>query len=97
MTWFRMPICVAIVWFSSLIWHVVAQGDALNVILNREDGPPQALEFKAKTGEASKFGEMPLDGRSLIDSWLGKRQFTCTNSGYSPCTSKFTRFILVFV
>jgi hypothetical protein len=93
-----MPFGIAIILFSSLIWSVVAEGDALNVVLvNREDGPPQALEFKAKTGEASKFGEMPLDGRSLIASWLGKRQFTCTNSGYSPCTSKLTHLLIVQV
>lgn len=51
------------------------------------EGPPLALSVDAKQNGA-KFGDMPLDGRSLINSWLNKRQRTCVDAGYGPCPSK---------
>jgi hypothetical protein len=86
MTVFRTYIGLAAIILSSLIWTIAAQEDV--VLVDRDDDPPEPLVYKAKTGAASKFGEMPLDGRSLIASWLGKRQ-SCVSSGYSPCTSMF--------
>lgn len=46
-------------------------------------------EAKRNVGNAKRsLGSMPLDGRSLLDSWLGKRVFICDNAGYSPCAGK---------
>jgi hypothetical protein len=48
-------------------------------------------EAKRNVGNAKRsLGSMPLDGRSLLDSWLGKRAFICNNAGYSPCPGKVT-------
>jgi hypothetical protein len=30
-----------------------------------------------------------LDGRTLLDSWMGKRQQTCEDTGYSLCTGVY--------
>lgn len=81
---FRARLGLAIFLLSYLVWITAAQ--VAIEILDRYDGPPAALVYNAKVGEASNFGEIPLDGRSLIASWLGKRQ-GCSDSGYSPCIS----------
>jgi hypothetical protein len=57
----------------------------------RDDGPPAAGLHAAKrnVGNAKRdLGSMPLDSRSLMDSWLGRRQLVCDNAGYSPCPGK---------
>lgn len=53
---------------------------------SRDDDLPQAGFFGLKQSGGENVGAIPLDGRSLIDSWLGRRA-QCADSGYSPCTS----------
>lgn len=49
---------------------------------------PDAEVYDMQTaGGDDTFGAMPLDARSLVESWLGKRA-ECVNSGYSPCSSR---------
>lgn len=50
-------------------------------------------QFEAQlflTNESAQVYQTPfnslLDSRSLLESWMGKRQETCLNSGYSPCS-----------
>jgi hypothetical protein len=52
----------------------------------REPGPPEAALFEMKQ-EGDSLGKMPLNGRDLISSWLGKRD--CVDTGYVECVSKF--------
>jgi hypothetical protein len=52
----------------------------------REAGPPEAALFEMKQEGNSILGKMPLSGRDLISSWLGKRD--CLNAGYVECVSK---------
>jgi hypothetical protein len=51
----------------------------------REPGPPEAALFEMKQ-EGDALGKMPLSGRDLVASWLGKRD--CLNTGYVECVSK---------
>ena len=50
------------------------------------------------TNESTQILQTPfnpaLDGRSLLESWMGKRQQTCVNSGYSPCTGNLLHLTL---
>jgi hypothetical protein len=55
-------------------------------LIERDDGLLDPLRYEVNQHGPVDFGALPLSGRSLIDSWMGKRA-TCTNSGYSPCTS----------
>ncbi|KAF4629047.1 hypothetical protein G7Y89_g9103 [Cudoniella acicularis] len=72
MTLVRVPLGIAIVLFSALVLSEAAPEAA---IARRDDGPPLAEVLKIKRLGNSQLGAMPLDGRSLIESWLGKR--TC--------------------
>lgn len=80
----------AIVLFST--W-VLTQGlDGFNNVArdleleSRDDDLPLAGFFGLKQSGNENVGSIPLDGRSLIDSWLGRRA-VCADAGYSPCTS----------
>lgn len=76
--------------FSTLIFTVngfnnnVARD--LGELESRDDDLPQAGFFGLKQSGNENVGAIPLDGRSLIDSWLGRRA-VCLDAGYSPCTS----------
>lgn len=52
----------------------------------RDDALPDALLYESNQSQDSDLGSMPLDGRSLLNSWLGKRG-TCLAAGDSPCPS----------
>ena len=77
--------------FSALVQCNEAQDKILrrdSALVNRGDGPWEAQLFLRNGSEQSyqtPFNPL-LDSRSLLESWMGKRQETCTNSGYSPCT-----------
>jgi hypothetical protein len=60
-----------------------ACGDGPNFDARDNDSPAAGL-YAAKRD----LGSMPLDGRSLIDSWFGKRESGC-ETGYSLCPGKF--------
>ncbi|EPE34984.1 hypothetical protein GLAREA_10679 [Glarea lozoyensis ATCC 20868] len=49
----------------------------------RDPAPPEAALFEMKQSGNSELGSMPLSGRDLIASWLGKRD--CLDAGYSEC------------
>jgi hypothetical protein len=66
-----------LVLFSSLSWC-----SDIPVLFERADAPPMAQEYVANL----TLQKSPLNGRSLIDSWLHPR--ACVNAGYSECTSK---------
>ena len=59
-----------------------------SAIIARRGAPWDAQLFLKN--ESEQTYQMPfnrlLDSRSLLESWMGKRQETCVNSGYSPCT-----------
>ncbi|RDL41681.1 uncharacterized protein BP5553_01660 [Venustampulla echinocandica] len=57
------------------------------------DDIPDAQLYKMNTPGNAEFGAMPLDARSLVDSWLGKRA-ECVNAGYSPCSSRLKPSLL---
>lgn len=52
----------------------------------RDRGPPEAGLFEMKQSGDAALGSMPLSGRDLLASWLGKRD--CIDSGYTACVSK---------
>jgi hypothetical protein len=52
----------------------------------RDSTPPEAALFEMKQSGNSNLGSMPLSGRDLIASWLGKRD--CLDAGYTECVSK---------
>jgi hypothetical protein len=51
----------------------------------RDRAPLEPGLFEMKQSGDSSFGAMPLSGRDLIASWLGKRD--CVDPGYVECVS----------
>ncbi|CAG8959808.1 hypothetical protein HYFRA_00001716 [Hymenoscyphus fraxineus] len=79
--------------FSIFIFTHVSNGFDNNVahdlkLESRDDFLPQQDLFVMQQDENRNIGSMPLDGRSLIDSWLGRRQ-ACAIAGDSPCPSQY--------
>lgn len=73
----------------TLVLTYLGNSSAKVRLVAREDYSPldriSSDEFVDKSG--SEIGSMPLDGRALLNSWMGKRQRTCNDAGYSPCPS----------
>lgn len=59
--------------------------DSLEDLSARGDAPMNALRHESGQSAQSPMADL-LDGRSLLDSWLGRRQ-SCL-AGYSDCSSK---------
>ena len=57
----------------------------------RDGGPPEAALFPMKQSSGSDIGRMPLSGRDLVASWLGKRD--CVDPGYVKCACKWPTLI----
>jgi len=73
---------------TAFLSSVSLQDDGL-ALLPRVDGPPAPTRYYANNSTQSSF-QVGLAGRSLLDSWLDRRDRGCTDAGYSPCSSKYT-------